>query len=122
MMTTLQLLLIPLWIFFAALLLPTLVLTLTISLYALLSPLMLVFVVAVMPGWSKQHVFYIVLIVLLYPLVAALMLLLMLFFVLMYACVRDRFEFHHGIYDPIIELGLSYIVWFLTVFKSIVAM
>jgi len=42
--------------------------------------------------------------------------------VLMYTCVRDRFEFHHGIYDPIIEMGLSYIVWFLGVFKSIVAM
>ena len=123
MITTLQLFLLPLWVFFAAFLLPTLAITLTIALYAALSPLMLIFFVTVMPpGWSKKHVLFIILIVVLYPIIAALMLLVMLAFMLMYACVRDRFEFHHGIYDPFIEIGLTYIICFLSVFKAIVAM
>ncbi|MBS1889702.1 MAG: hypothetical protein JST59_00285 [Actinobacteria bacterium] len=122
MITTLQLLLIPLWVFFAALLLPALAIGLVVGLYAVLSPLMLIFVVTVMPGWSKKHIIVIICIVVLYPVVAALMLLLMVLFVVSYLCIRDRFEYHHGIYDPIIELGLMYVIWFLSVFKSIVAM
>lgn len=121
-LTTIQLFILPLWILFAGLVLPTLAIGLTLAIYILFSPLALVFGLIAMPSWNRKQIVFVVLIIGLYPLVAALMLLIMVAFLVMYVCVRDRFEYHHGIYDPFIELGLGYVIWFLNVNKSIVAM
>lgn len=61
----------------------------------------------------------IVLTILLYPLVSAILLLLMAVFMVLFVFVRDRFEYHHGVYDPFIEMFLHYVQCFLKVLKSI---
>lgn len=92
----------PLWIFVGALLVPTILVSLFLILYVLLSPLVPVMLFGT-SGLSKtKRTIGILFCILLYPLISALLLLVLVIFAICFPCIKDKYELHHGLNDPLI--------------------
>jgi hypothetical protein len=99
--TLYQILFLPLWIFFGALVIPVVSIVVLFVLYTLLSPLMIILLFALGPLQNRCiRNSGIIITVILYPIISAIMVLILLIFVILFLFVRHRFEYHHGIYDP----------------------
>lgn len=81
---------------------PTILVSLFILLFILISPLLPIMLFGTSDLSKQKKTIGIVVCIILYPLISALLLLIMILFGLSFACVKDKYEYHHGLNDPII--------------------